>query len=97
MPDYILFMHGDVSSQLSPELWETYLAGLRARGAFQGGSEIGLGEVVRKGGAAPAITRHLTGYIRVEAKDLEAAKALAAGNPVFEAGGSIEIRELPKS
>ncbi len=91
MPDYILFMHGDVSTKPTPGLWETYLAGLRATGAFQGGSEIGLGEVVRKRSAPPAITPHLTGYIRIEAK------ALVSGNPVFEAGGSVEIRELPQS
>ncbi len=97
MPDYILFMHGDVSTKPTPGLWETYLAGLRATGAFQGGSEIGLGEVVRKRSAPPAITPHLTGYIRIEAKDMDAAKALVSGNPVFEAGGSVEIRELPQS
>lgn len=43
-----------------------------------------------------AITAHLSGYIRVQAESLEAAKALLDGNPTFEAGGTVEIRELPR-
>ena len=43
------------------------------------------------------ITGHLAGYIRVNADSLEQAKALLAGNPVFEAGGTVEIRELPRT
>lgn len=69
---------------------------LREAGAFQGGSSIGGGECVRKGGAAPEITGHIRGYIRVRAVDFDAARSLVAGNPVFEAGGTVEIRELPK-
>jgi hypothetical protein len=41
---------------------------------------------VRKEGAAPEITGHLGGYIRIRAVDLEAARALVAGNTVYEAG-----------
>jgi len=33
----------------------------------------------------------------VTADSLEAAKSLLLGNPVFEAGGTIEIRELPRT
>jgi hypothetical protein len=33
----------------------------------------------------------------VIAADLDQAKALVAGNPVFEAGGTVEIRELPET
>jgi hypothetical protein len=39
----------------------------------------------------------LAGYIRVRADNLDEAKSLLAGNPVFEAGGTVEIRELPLS
>jgi hypothetical protein len=96
MNDYILFMHADADRDETPELWERYLSRLREIGAFQGGSTIGSGEVVRKTGAAGPITGHLSGYIRVQAEDISAAKALVAGNPVFECGGSVEIRELPR-
>jgi len=63
---------------------------------FEGGSAIGGGVCERKHGAAPPITAHLTGYIRVKAKDLAEARTLLAGNPVFETGGTVEIRELPR-
>jgi hypothetical protein len=98
MNDYILFMYNDVSEdrRRPAHEWPTYLAKLREAGAFQGGSSIGTGLCVRKDGAAPEITGHLGGYIRIRAVDLEAARALVAGNPVYEGGGTVEIRELPK-
>ena len=98
MNDYILLMYNDVpEDQRRPSHeWPTYLAKLREAGAFQGGSSIGGGRCVRKEGAAPEITSYIGGYIRIRAVDLEAARALVAGNPVYEAGGTVEIRELPK-
>jgi hypothetical protein len=33
----------------------------------------------------------------VQAENLERARELVQGNPVFEAGGTVEIRELPKT
>jgi len=98
MSDYILLMYNDVpEGQRRPgHEWPTYFAKLREAAAFQGGSSIGGGLCVRKGGVVPEISGHLGGYIRIRAVDLEAARALVAGNPVYEAGGTVEIRELPK-
>jgi hypothetical protein len=39
---------------------------------------------------------HLSGYIRVKAESLEAAKRLLKANLVFEAGGTVDVRELPR-
>ncbi len=39
---------------------------------------------------------HISGFIRIEADDLEHATRLLAGIPVYEAGGTVEIRELPR-
>jgi len=96
MNDYILFMHNDAPEGHPSHEWPAYFARLREAAAFQGGSAIGDGLCVRKEGAAPEITRHLGGYIRIRALDLDAARALVAGNPVYEGGGTVEIRELPK-
>lgn len=98
MNDYILLMYNDVpEGQVRPSHeWPAYFAKLREAGAFQGGSSIGGGVCVRKGRAAPQITGHIGGYIRIRAVDLEGARALVAGNPVYEAGGTVEIRELPR-
>ena len=46
---------------------------------------------------ASPVTRQISGYIRVRAEDLNAARELVFGNPVYEAGGTVEIRELPRT
>jgi hypothetical protein len=95
VPDYIFFMHDDGRDD-EPD-WESYLATLKKRGSFEGGSAIGDGVCVRKSGAVPSLTSHLTGYIRVSADNLDHGKTMVAGNPHFESGGTVEIRELPRT
>jgi hypothetical protein len=96
MKDFILLMHADATREEPPESWERYFAKLRALGVFEGGSSIGAGTTLRKEGTPGPSADHLSGYIRVRAESLEAAKALVEGNPVYEAGGSVEVRELPR-
>lgn len=95
MPDYIFLMHSDATTQEDVDAWGPYFAKLRGVGAFEGGSAIGGGAAFRKAGA-PAALSPVEGFIRVSAASLEAARAFLAGNPVFEAGGTVEIRELPE-
>jgi hypothetical protein len=99
MNDYLLLMHAGAPSEAADSVhtWPAYFAMLRAAGAFQGGSAIGDGICVSKAGASADVARHLAGYIRVRAASLDAARALLAGNPVYEAGGTVEIRTLPSS
>jgi YCII-related domain-containing protein len=94
MPDYLFLMHDDATEDGD---WGPYLQMLERAGKLQGGSAIGSGLCVRKAGRPPPITGHLAGFIRVEAGNLAEAQALLAGNPVFENGGTVEIRELPKT
>jgi len=96
MNDYIFLMHNDAETGETDAAWQKYLQKLRATSQFEGGSAIGSGECVTKSRNSPGITSHLSGYIRVRAENLEAAKKLLEGNPVFEAGGTVEIRELPR-
>jgi hypothetical protein len=95
MADYLFLMHDDAPDDAAA--WEPYLRTLRQSGCFQGGSAIGDGVCVRKSGRPPAVTEHLTGYIRVSADNLDQAKSLLIGNPHFEAGGTVEIRELTRT
>jgi hypothetical protein len=95
MPDYILLMHDDAVHD--EQAWEPYLHGLRQDGCFQGGSAMGGGICVRKSGPPAPLTAHLSGFIRVNADDLDHARSLLLGNPLFEAGGTVEIRELPRT
>jgi len=97
MNEYLLLMHADAQAAADPaHTWPAYFARLQAADAFEGGSAIGSGRCVSKSGKAVDVSRHLTGYIRVRAASLDAAQALLAGNPVYEAGGTVEIRELPR-
>jgi hypothetical protein len=95
MADYIFLMHNDAAG--GEDGWESYVRRLQQGGYFQGGSAIGGGVCARKSGPPVSVTPHLAGYIRVRADSLEQAKALLIGNPVFEAGGTVEIRELPRT
>ena len=97
MIEYILLMHGDEVREVDEDAWEPYLRKLKEGGHFRGGSAIGDGECARKSGATPPISKHLSGFIRIEAADISQARTLLSGNPVFEAGGTVEIRELPQT
>jgi hypothetical protein len=99
MNDYIFLMHNDANDEKRTrgDEWAAYFAQLRQVGAFQGGSAIGDGVCMSKAGAPPGITPQLSGYIRVQPESLNRARELVQGNPIFEAGGTVEIRELPKS
>lgn len=95
MAGYMLLMHDD--AVVENAAWEPYIRKLAQGGWFRGGSAIGDGCCARKTGAPREVTQHLTGFIRVDADSLDDAKNLLIGNPVFEAGGTVEIRELPRT
>ncbi len=96
MPDYIFLMHRDAPPTEAAD-WVAYIERLQKAGVFQGGSAIGAGACMNREGGVPPTTDHLTGYMRVTADDLEHARRLVIGNPAYEAGGTVEIRELPEA
>ncbi|TAL36928.1 MAG: hypothetical protein EPN98_03900 [Phenylobacterium sp.] len=95
MRDFIFLHHDDAAGGDGLD-WDPYLSRLREAGVFQGGSSIGQGCCVKKSGDAPEPTAHISGFIRITAATLADARELLQGNPVYEAGGTVEIRELPK-
>ncbi|MDX2204776.1 MAG: YciI family protein [Hyphomicrobiaceae bacterium] len=95
MAEFIFLMHADSDRADSPAEWEAYLKRLVAEDALRAGSALGNGACLRKSGPVPDTSAHLTGYMKIEARDLAHARELVAGNPVYEAGGTVEIRELP--
>jgi hypothetical protein len=97
MPDYLLLMHNDPARAAPDSAWATYIERLASSGAFRGGSAIGGGLCKRKSGASPPVTEQIGGYIRLEAASLAEAETLIEGNPVYENGGTVELRELPKT
>jgi hypothetical protein len=96
MAEYLFLMHDDATADETAS-WDDYIERLLEEEAFEGGSVVGDGVCVRKNGAAAPVTAHIVGYIRVDASSLAEAQALLAGNPHFEAGGTVEIRELPRT
>ncbi|MFM9829466.1 MAG: YciI family protein [Sphingomonas sp.] len=96
MQEFLLFMHNDTTGTPTNSMWDVYLTTLQARGAFRGGSGIGAGEAIRRDGAAAAVTEQLVGFIRLQALDLAEARTLVRGNPVYECGGTVELRALPE-
>lgn len=99
MNEYVFLMHRDAvdrDASSDPQRWERYITRLRSTGQFDGGSSIGDGQCLRKGQPSHPNLTDLSGFIRVRATSLEDAKGLLEGNPVYEAGGTVEIRELPR-
>lgn len=95
MADYILLMHGDGGEERAAD-WEAYFDGLASAGRLRGGSAVGEGACYRKVGAPGPASKHLTGFVRIAADSLAEAETCLAGNPVYEAGGTVEIRLLPE-
>ena len=99
MNDYILLMFNDATDRATaddPKRWQSYLTELRGSGQFGGGSAIGSGERLRKGQAPQPASDDLDGFIRISAESIKEAKRFLDGNPVYEGGGTVDIRELPR-
>lgn len=100
MNEYMFLMHQDAPDKEAandPKRWEQYISELRSTGQFDGGSSMGRGERLQKNQSSQPTGDDLGGFIRVRAVSLESAKQFLAGNPVYEAGGTVEIRELPRT
>jgi len=93
MADFIFLTHTGPGDDRD---WGAYISKHNVAGVFRGGSAMGEGICVKKAGAAPAITAHLGGYIKIEANDLADAQRYLPGHPGYESGGVVEIRELPR-
>ena len=94
MADFMLLTHGDTTRPESAEEWDAYFERLNRSGAFDGGSSMGAVRSFRLVGE-PATAARLTGFMRVRAADWSQAESFIEDNPVFKAGGTVELRELP--
>lgn len=96
MADYILLMHGDGAGDRAAD-WGPYIERLVASGRLRGGSAIGEGACFRRAAPAGPLSDRLTGFLRISAESLEDAASCLAGNPVYDTGGTVEIRLLPET
>jgi hypothetical protein len=97
--DYLLLMHDDAPDRElagSEDRWASYLGLLQASGRFDGGSSIGTGALYSRGREPAPVAGKLSGFLRIRAASLQEASGSLAGDPVYEAGGTVELRELPR-
>ncbi len=91
MTDYVMIMMGSASSGD----WDSYVESLIASGKFRGGSSLGNGISVSKDEEDGVC--QITGFMRFSADNIEEVKRLIPGNPLYEAGGCVELlEEIPE-
>jgi len=100
MSKYLYVYHGGSMPETEEEgakvmaAWGAWMEGLGAA-IVDGGAPVGMSRTVStagtadNGGANPA-----SGYTIVEAASHDAACAMAAGCPINDAGGSVEVAEI---
>ena len=99
MKDFILIMYDDATNAFAANdatAWNDYFSRLHASGCFDGGSSIGAGFKLRKGMPDRPLHDGMNGFIRVRAENVAEARKFLVGNPSYEAGGTVELRELPR-
>jgi hypothetical protein len=90
------FAGGSFGSQVSRHQGRCHERDGVASGAKPSWSAIG-GVCERKRREPASLSAHLTGHIRATAETIDQARSLLAGNPHFEAGETVEIRELQRT
>lgn len=88
-----MLMHNDVTMPEVAAHWPRYVAQLEQLGALRGGSSLGPGHGLRHGATAAPLSS-LVGYMLVAAPDLATAQRYVVGNPTYDAGGTVELREV---
>ncbi|MEM6631901.1 MAG: YciI family protein [Bacteroidota bacterium] len=82
--------------------WQDWIGGIAAQGKFNQTNQLGYeGKMVKADGVVTdgpyaELKEIMGGYIIVKAQDLDEAVTLAAGCPIFERGGSVEVRPILK-
>jgi hypothetical protein len=97
MGEYVLLMHddgGESTAAGTEGAWAEYLEALKSTGRLLGGSAVGGGRCYRLSGPTKVLASPITRYIHLQAESVEDARRFLEWNPVFEAGGTVEIREL---
>jgi hypothetical protein len=108
MTDFLFLFRGGNTRPLSPEemqrsmqKWGAWMEGLSKAGTFKGGEPLEEGGKVVSGtrklvtdGPFPESKEVVGGYLIVTAKDLGQAAEISKGCPIFEEGGSVEVRAI---
>lgn len=90
---YLALIHADTRSATTPAEWEHFFAVAERSGLFRGGSALGSRLLI---GSDPATgpTDTVGGYMRFDAENAAALRALLAEHPVVLHGGTVELCEM---
>jgi len=88
-------MHADAPRATSGADWGAYVARLRAAGRLKAGAPSAAESARARRARCPGSRRSWAAASACASQPRRGA-ALLAGNPVYEAGGTVEIRELPR-
>lgn len=109
MSDFLFLFRGGPSGatpspeemQRSLQKWGTWIEGLAKAGAFKAGEPLEAGGKVVSGvrklvtdGPFAESKEVVGGYLIVSAKNLDEAAEISKGCPIFEDGGSVEVRAI---
>ena len=110
MSEYLYLFRGGEAPRSSPEAmqrhmdeWRKWIGHLSQQGKFKGGDPLenggktltGKSKTVTDGPYAEAKDL-VGGYLLVTAGSLDEATELARGCPIFESGGTVEVRPIAK-
>jgi hypothetical protein len=96
MARYLVLMHIDTHARTGAahkEQWDAYIEGLARGGYLEGGSSLGPGTTLNKSHLVSPNSA-LSGYLYLEAANVEIVKNLCLKNPDYLAGHSVSIFPL---
>lgn len=100
MNKYLMINHGVGARNpeaVTPEKWEAYFQLLREKEHFVGGSALAHGIALKDGLYAAPVSPSISGYILIQAENMETARSIAWQSPLHHAGGTVEVFKLVES
>lgn len=92
--EYIVLIRNNATSPASSNEWDGFFDRAKSSGMFKGGSALGSAFVMGKEVDEQASSM-LGGFMRFDSESTTELKALLETHPVVQAGGSIEVVEMP--
>ena len=78
----------------SPAHWDEYFKMLHDDNHIIGGSALDHGISLKEDSFGDPISKTISGYIVIQAKDIDAARRIMIESPIHKAGGTVELFTL---
>ena len=93
--EYTAFVYKNANDLTSKEEWTAFFDRAREAGIYRGGYALGIHYKIGNF-EIDELTDAISGYMHLEADDLEQVMALLRTHPIVAKGGSISLCEIPK-